>query len=102
MRYRDAPHVDTRAFLARRPDLGPAYTWLGLLGIVAAWWAPAQGAVAVWLCAGACAALWALAWWQAVGPLWRTALLAGLLLASLQLHALACGCCDHLTPGAHP
>ncbi len=88
--YGDASHVDVLPFYARRPCIGKVYRLLGYLGLV--------GAAMVQLpCVGllmiALIFAWLAAWWQVVGTLWRSSLVAGILLCAVRLTlARACGC----------
>ena len=79
MRYADAPHVDMRPLLARRPELGVWYAragWLATLLIVAS--TQCADICFVNTIAVAAGVLWFGAWYQAVGRLWRAPLVIAL------------------------
>jgi hypothetical protein len=86
MRYRDAVHVDTGGFYARRPELGRAYRLLGYGGLVLAWYhLDDPGMLARLLVV--LLVLWLLAWYRVVGALWRTSVVAAILLCAVALSA---------------
>ncbi|MHC5067187.1 MAG: hypothetical protein ACYTF0_01230 [Planctomycetota bacterium] len=95
MRCSDAEHVDLRPLLARRPGLGLWYARAGWLAaaliMVQESWAPAVAAVA--------ALLWFVAWYQAVGRLWRAPLLLALFLQTLRWAQQACLACQGTVEG---
>ncbi|MDA3961757.1 MAG: hypothetical protein PF961_13285 [Planctomycetota bacterium] len=93
MRYRDASHIDLRMFWARRAELGQVYVWLGFLAVFAAWWSGSQGLGAAWTVLIVSAVAWFVAWFQVVGGLWRSTLVAAMLVSSLQVAKLSCDCC---------
>jgi hypothetical protein len=93
MRYRDASHVDVSGFYARLPHVGKIYRLLGYVAVLA-------------MLIGACRddrrlvsilipvviVLWLAAWFQVVGTLWRSSLVAALVVGMVYLssqHALA-------------
>jgi hypothetical protein len=90
MRYRDAEHVDTGGFYARRPELGRVYRLLGYAGCAFAWYhlddAEVLARLLVFLLV-----LWLAAWYRVVGALWRTSVVAAILLCAVALtsHQLA-------------
>ena len=90
MRYRDAEHVDTGGFYARRPELGRVYRLFGYAGLALAWYhLEDPGMLACLLVV--LILLWLLAWYRVVGALWRTSAVAGILLCAVALtnHQLA-------------
>jgi hypothetical protein len=91
MRYRDAGHVDVGSFYARNARAGKGYRLIGYLGIVAAIGAHGQarclGSLLIVL-----ALCWFLAWYQVVGTLWRSSIVAAMLLCAVQLTLLKCPC----------
>jgi len=102
MRYRDASHVDVSSFYARLPQIGKVYRLLGYAGIVAMLVAIGQrldclvtGLIVVLVL------IWLAAWYQIVGTLWRSALVASILTGALYLSCERCSQCDWLpTPHA--
>jgi hypothetical protein len=89
MRYVDASHVDLGSFYARNPSWGKIYRLLGYLALMlTVLWAEKPqrlslllvGLLLVWLCA----------WFQVVGALWRSSLVAAVLTCAmlLSMHAL--------------
>lgn len=89
MRYHDAAHVDTGSFFARRPIVGHWYRMLGYGAAVAAAFAPLERLP--WL-ALAIILLWLAAWYQVVGTLWRSSLVAALVIVAVRLtHACCAG-----------
>ena len=86
MRYRDAAHVDTGPFYARRHVLGGWYRLLGHAGAVCAALAPPV--CLPWVLV-ALIVLWLAAWFQVVGTLWRAALVAGIAIAAVRLTVAA-------------
>lgn len=84
MRYQDASHVDRGGFHARRPLLGGIYRLVGYAGLAAGV-----------LCRGNAEQLgylliilllvWFSAWYAVVGSLWRTSVVAAILLCAILL-----------------
>jgi hypothetical protein len=89
MRYRDAAHVDVGSFYARRPGPGKVYRMLGHAAVVTALLVPARGDCLGVLLLGLIV-VWLAAWYQVVGTLWRSTLVAACLIAALRLTALVC------------
>lgn len=90
MRYADAPHVDVGSFYARNPNCGKIYRLLGYLGLVlAVLWTDHPQRLAVLL--AVLVLTWLVAWYQVVGTLWRSSLVAASLLCALQLSLRAVG-----------
>ncbi len=89
MRYRDAAHVEVGAFYARNPCWGKLYRLLGYVGIIGGVVARdplhlAQLLIVLIL-------LWLAAWYQVVGTLWRSSLVAACLLCAAKLLLLRDG-----------
>lgn len=86
MRYSDASHVDTGSFYARRPELGKLYRMLGYAGVIAAWYHRDDpemiGRLLVVLLV-----IWLMAWYRVVGTLWRSSVVAAVLLCAVLLSA---------------
>ncbi len=84
MRYRDASHVDTLQFLARRPREGRWFRLLGYIGILCVLFASTQPTemAQTWLFSvlGILLFLWLLAWYLIVGGLWRSSIVAAIVL----------------------
>jgi len=91
MRYADAPHVDVGSFYARNPEWGKLYRMLGYLGLVLGvmWSADAQRMTVLLV---ALLLTWLVAWYQVVGTLWRSSLVAAMLYCALVLSLRAVGC----------
>lgn len=87
MLYRDAAHVDVGGFYARNPACGKIYRLLGLVGIVLGvlWADDVRRLVGLLL---ALIVLWLAAWYQVVGALWRSALVAACLMVAARLLVL--------------
>jgi hypothetical protein len=83
MLYRDAAHVDVGGFYARNPSWGKIYRLLGLLGIIGGIVAEGQTRLAELLIV--LVLLWLAAWYQVVGTLWRSSLVAACLLAAARI-----------------
>ena len=81
MRYKNAPHIIEEAIYARRPVLGFVFQLIGLFVLVAT--VSCTQAVAVLM--GISLFLWLLAWYAAVGSIWRSTLTAALLLQAVLL-----------------
>ena len=84
MRYRDADHVDTGSFYARRPELGKLYRLLGYGGVLLAWFQqddPTQLARLMIVLV----VMWLMAWYRVVGTLWRSSVVAAILLCAVLL-----------------
>lgn len=81
MRYRDAAHVDTGSFYARRPELGKTYRFLGYIAILAVWYRhdDPDMLARMLICL---IALWLMAWYRVVGTLWRSSVVAAVLLSA--------------------
>jgi len=98
MRYRDASHVDVSGFYARLPRTGKIYRLLGYAGIIAMLVAIGQRSDSLVTALIVLLLLvWLAAWYQIVGTLWRSALVAGILTGALFLscerlcaHGLLC------------
>jgi hypothetical protein len=90
MRYRDAEHVDTGGFYARRPELGRVYRLLGYASLAFAWYHIDDAGMLARLLV-VLLVLWLLAWYRVVGALWRTSVVAAILLCAVGLtsHQLA-------------
>jgi hypothetical protein len=90
MVYRDAAHVDVGSFYARNPCWGKLYRLLGYAAIAGAVYlhddyeAVAKLLVVIVL-------VWLAAWYQIVGTLWRSSLVAAALLCAFKLTLLKCG-----------
>jgi hypothetical protein len=90
MRYGDAPHLDVGSFYARNPGWGKVYRQLGYLGLVlGVVWSGNPSRVAILL--GALVLTWLVAWYQVVGTLWRSSLVAACLYCALVLSLRAVG-----------
>jgi hypothetical protein len=86
MRYRDASHVDVGAFYARSPRIGRWYRLLGYLGMASVLWCAHAGQERPIACIIAALILvWLAAWYQVVGTLWRSSLVAAILAGALLL-----------------
>lgn len=83
MRYRDAVHVDVGGFYARNPGWGKPYRLLGYVGILGA--IVAREPLHVVQLLVVLILLWLAAWYQVVGTLWRSSLVAACLLCAAQL-----------------
>jgi hypothetical protein len=84
MRYRDAAHVDTGSFYARRPALGKTYRFLGYIACVAVWIHRADPDMLAKLLI-CLVVLWLMAWYRVVGTLWRSSVVAAALLCAVAL-----------------
>ncbi|MBA3683642.1 MAG: hypothetical protein H0W72_00115 [Planctomycetes bacterium] len=84
MVYRDAPHVDVGSFYARNPCWGKIYRLLGYIGIAAAV-ALHDDADAIAKLLVVVVVVWLAAWYQIVGTLWRSSLVAAALLCAVTL-----------------
>jgi len=89
MRYRDAAHVDVLGFYARRPQLGKFYRLLGYAGIAAG--VVACDPLRLTVLLAALVLGWLAAWYQIVGTLWRSSLVAAIALVAIKLSLLRCG-----------
>lgn len=90
MRYADAPHVDVGSFYARNPGWGKLYRMLGYLGLViAVLWAGSPQRITCLLVL--LILTWLMAWYQVVGALWRSSLVAACLFCALVLSLRALG-----------
>lgn len=99
MRYRDASHVDVGGFYARSPGAGKIYRIVGHVGAAAAAWCALHGdARGVTIVLGVMILCWLAAWWQIVGTLWRSSMVATLVGCAAWLTASRCGtiCCGSL------
>lgn len=81
MRFRDAAHVDLGSFYARRPSLGRIYRLAGYAACVAVLVYASDpkriaGLLVVLLVA------WAMAWKREVGALWRSSLVAAIVMCA--------------------
>ena len=83
MRYRDAVHVDVGGFYARNPGWGKPYRLLGYVGILGA--IVAREPLHVVQLLVVLILLWLAAWYQVVGTLWRSSLVAACLLCAARL-----------------
>ena len=83
MRYRDAVHVDVGGFYARNPGWGKPYRLLGYVGILGA--IVAREPLQVVQLLVVLILLWLAAWYQVVGTLWRSSLVAACLLCAARL-----------------
>jgi hypothetical protein len=94
MRYRDASHVDVGSFYSRSPAAGKVYRILGHGGVaavaVAAWRHDERLIVGLLL---ALILLWLAAWYQVVGTLWRSSIVAGIIGCAVFLAAERCHAC---------
>ena len=86
MLYRDASHVDVGGFYARNPTWGKWYRLLGLVGIVGG--ALAKEPLHLTELLIVLILLWLAAWYQVVGTLWRSSLVAACLLCVVKLLVL--------------
>jgi hypothetical protein len=88
MLYRDADHVDTGGFYARRPELGKVYRLLGYGGMLLAWFHQGDATMLARLLV-VLVLMWLMAWYRVVGALWRTSVVAAILLCAvlLSVHA---------------
>ncbi len=84
MVYRDAAHVDVGSFYARNPCWGKMYRLLGYAAIIAGVRLHDDADAIAWLLV-AVAAVWLAAWYQIVGTLWRSSLVAAALLCAITL-----------------
>src|SRR4051812_32366531 len=94
MRYRDAPHVDVGSFYARSPRAGKVYRILGhvLVGAVAvAGWRHDLTMLTILM--PTLILVWLAAWWQVVGTLWRSSIVAGIVACAVLLAAERCQTC---------
>ncbi|MCS6969690.1 MAG: hypothetical protein RMM29_02255 [Planctomycetota bacterium] len=90
MRFADAAHLDLASLRARRPELGQVYLAAGYGACLAAlWWAHQPSRLAALLIVLAIA--WAMAWRRAVGSLYRSTLVAAMLLCAVPLSAARLG-----------
>ncbi len=86
MRYRDAGHVEVGAFYARSPRIGRWYRLLGYLGTAAALWcAHANQERSIACILAALILVWLAAWYQVVGTLWRSSVVAAIIASALLL-----------------
>ena len=86
MRYRDASHVDVSGFYARLPRTGKIYRLLCYAGIIAMLVAIGQRSDSLVTALIVLLLLvWLAAWYQIVGTLWRSALVAGILVGAFDL-----------------
>jgi hypothetical protein len=89
MRYRDAPHVSVGSFYSGNHQWGKCYRFAGYAGIVAACLCrgePEKLAVLMVVLL----LLWLFAWYQVVGTLWRSSLVAALLLGAVEMTMVHC------------
>lgn len=90
MRYADASHVDVGSFYARNPGWGKLYRMLGYLGLVlGVLWHGEPTRLTILLVA--LLLTWLVAWYQVVGTLWRSSLVAACLFCALVLSLRALG-----------
>ena len=84
LRYHDAPHVDLGSFYARRPAQGRVYRLFGYaacLGVLVYAADPARtGALVVVVVVA-----WVMAWRREVGAVWRSSLVAAILMGAVLL-----------------
>ncbi|MFW5845925.1 MAG: hypothetical protein ACOCXJ_06845 [Planctomycetota bacterium] len=80
-----ADQVDPSSVLARRSATGYLFRLAGYLLICLALVLMEAPAWQLWTCAGTVLLVWLLAWYLAVGALWRTALVAALLVCAVLL-----------------
>ena len=83
MRYADAVHVDVGGFYARNPGWGKVYRLLGYVGIIGGIIARERLHLVELLIV--LILLWLAAWYQVVGTLWRSSLVAACLLCVVRL-----------------
>lgn len=88
MRYRDAQHIDVGSFYARRPEVGRIVRLLGLIGVVCAVLLPTT--TLGWLLGGLIL-VWLGAWYLVVGTLWRSSMVAAILVTALRLSQVLLG-----------
>ncbi len=86
MRYRDADHVDTGSFYARCPQLGRVYRMLGYGGVAFAWYHINDNGMLARLLV-LMVVVWLVAWYRVVGALWRSSVVAAILLCAVALTA---------------
>ena len=79
---------DLAPFLARRPHGGRGYRLAGYVGVAAVACYPDCGIVLTAVLIGG-VLVWLAAWYQAVGALWRSALVAACLAAAVALTRIA-------------
>ena len=89
MLYRDASHVDVGGFYARNPGWGKLYRLLGYVGVLGGVGASDPMRLAQLLIV--LVLLWLAAWYQVVGTLWRSSLVAACLLCATKLLMLRDG-----------
>jgi len=89
MLYRDASHVDVGGFYARNPGWGKLYRLLGYVGVLGGVTAADSTRLAQLLVM--IVLLWLAAWYQVVGTLWRSSLVAAALLCAAKLLMLRGG-----------
>ncbi len=89
MRYRDAVHVQVGPFYARRPEIGKPYRLFGYAGAaLAVLNAESPERIAVLL--GVLILAWLVAWYRVVGTLWRSSLVAAIVICAVILSAQKC------------
>lgn len=84
MRYRDASHVDLGSFYARRPAQGRIYRLFGYaacIGVLVYAAEPAKIGILLVLLAVA----WVMAWRREVGAVWRSSLVAAIIMCAVIL-----------------
>lgn len=91
MRYGDAPHVDVGSFYARNSGWGKLYRMLGYLGLVlgVVLWVKKPDLLPFLL--GGLILVWFVAWFQVVGTLWRSSIVAACLFCALVMSLRALG-----------
>jgi hypothetical protein len=91
MRYRDASHVDVGSFYARRPRHGTWYRLIGYLALAAEilfMQCSLRGCIADLVVV--LVLVWLVAWYQAVGTLWRSSLVAAIIAGCVFLSWTRC------------
>lgn len=85
MRYTNAPHITEEAIYARRPLLGFIFQLVGMLLIACAVLSPRSCSQGVALMMIFTFVVWLLAWYTAVGSIWRSSLTCALFLQAIML-----------------
>lgn len=91
MRYSDAKHVDVGSFYARDPFWGKRFRLMGYLFLVLVICHRGH-APELQLDLLVLVLLWFIAWKRVVGALWRSTLVAAMLLCAIELTMLKCPC----------
>jgi hypothetical protein len=101
MRYRDAQHVDVGSFYARSARAGKLYRILGhclVAAVAVAGWRHDTRMLTILL--PVLVVVWLAAWFQVVGTLWRSSIVAGIVACAILLAAAHCeSCCGACAAG---